>query len=329
MGICTTKKKPLQTEHIDKDTEKLTSTLTEKRPVDRSKLIISEKESEELIYKPGQIDGNMMVFRKLRNCKVVLLDYSATITVEDCDGCLFFIGPCKSSVNFRRCKALRIMSISQQLRMTDCIDCKIALYCMSRPTIETCTNCSFGCLYFEYNELKAMMESAGLIAWNNKWSEVHDFERYDFGYFNAIKDEDFRDEFNELINGDVVDFNKYTVLYSIGQSENTENYEKCIVFAERDLEGLLQEVFEPFALEERNCLLMNTILFDKGHSQYKKLKEKHTIGEKNYIALGLAAVTKENIRQIEASLLVYVQNGKVKILKNADDYAAIFIDESS
>ena len=40
-----------------------------------------------LIKRPGELDGGSFFIKDLKNCKVIILDHTAQITVDRCDNC--------------------------------------------------------------------------------------------------------------------------------------------------------------------------------------------------------------------------------------------------
>lgn len=44
---------------------------------------------------PGSINGQQLVIQNCRNCIIYLLDHINTITIDDCVGCKFILGPVK------------------------------------------------------------------------------------------------------------------------------------------------------------------------------------------------------------------------------------------
>ena len=58
-----------------------------KEQVDRSQLIISDEESAVLGSLPGQLNGKQFLVRNCKNCTILVLDYTETVTIEKCADC--------------------------------------------------------------------------------------------------------------------------------------------------------------------------------------------------------------------------------------------------
>ena len=68
-------------------------------PVDRSLLIISDQDGGVVGRLPGQLNGRQFKIYDCKNCTILVLDYTSTITVDNCTGCEIFIAPSKGRYN--------------------------------------------------------------------------------------------------------------------------------------------------------------------------------------------------------------------------------------
>jgi len=110
----------------------------------------------------------------------MLLDNSAAVTIDDCEGCRIYVGPCESSVFIRNTKNCRIVVACQQLRLRDCVGCDLMVaVCAGQPVIESSRGIRFACFKYSYFSLRAQFAAALLSPWNNEWSNVHDFTHSD------------------------------------------------------------------------------------------------------------------------------------------------------
>ncbi|XP_036833612.1 protein XRP2 [Oncorhynchus mykiss] len=124
---------------------------------------------------PGKLNGQQFVIQDCDNCKIFVLDHSATITIDDCTNCCIVMGPVKGSVFFRDCKDIKCVVACQQFRTRDCQKMEVFLCCATQPIIEASTGMKFGCFQYYYPELAFHFKDAGLSIFNNNWSNVHDF----------------------------------------------------------------------------------------------------------------------------------------------------------
>jgi len=143
--------------------------------LDPKDFIISKKSSETAIREPGSINGEQFNIETCKDCDIFLLDYMDSSFVDDCEGCRIFIGPAVSSVFIRNCKSCSFVIACRQLRTRDCTDCRFALLCTTEPVIEKSVGMQFACFDFVYFSLREQLEQSGLAVWNNKWSQVYDF----------------------------------------------------------------------------------------------------------------------------------------------------------
>eukprot|EP01138_Halocafeteria_seosinensis_P003511 gb/GECG01003589.1/.p1 GENE.gb/GECG01003589.1/~~gb/GECG01003589.1/.p1 ORF type:complete len:478 (+),score=61.28 gb/GECG01003589.1/:1-1434(+) len=142
---------------------------------DPQDFIVSEKTAESIVREPGSVGGQQFTIRDMKECQVLLFDHTDQITVEHCIDCLIFVGACSSSTFLRGCRGCRFILATQQLRLRECKDSTIELFSMVRPIIENSRSLSFMCLRWTYFGQEAHFEKAGLIPWDNRWSEVYDF----------------------------------------------------------------------------------------------------------------------------------------------------------
>jgi len=139
--------------------------------------IISKKTGEAIVKEEGTICGEQFNIEECKDCDIFLLDHIATAFIDDCIGCRIFVGPVESSVFLRDCKSCDLVIACQQFRSRDCANCRFALLCTTEPIIETSSNMHFGCFDFGYFSLRQQLDRAGLKLWNNKWWQIHDFNK--------------------------------------------------------------------------------------------------------------------------------------------------------
>lgn len=79
-----------------------------KKRLNRADFMFQQKNGEELIKKPGDINGIDFAIRNLENCTVYLMDHTAQIMVDQCKNCVFYIGPVSGSIFVRDCSGMKI-----------------------------------------------------------------------------------------------------------------------------------------------------------------------------------------------------------------------------
>ena len=67
----------------------------QKGHIDKRQLIISDKDHTVLGRLPGQLNGKQFLISNCKNCTILVLDYTGTVTVDKCTECHIFIAPCK------------------------------------------------------------------------------------------------------------------------------------------------------------------------------------------------------------------------------------------
>ena len=141
--------------------------------------IFSTKSGETLLREPGAIRGYDFAIENLKNCVVYLLDRSAQITVDECQGCRFFIGPVEGSIFFRDCSDCKVAVCCQQLRTKNCHRVVFNAMVASDPTIEYSDELQFGPYNFAYPKLDEHLVQSKLHIEEDHWSQIFDFNQED------------------------------------------------------------------------------------------------------------------------------------------------------
>ncbi|KAL4487950.1 hypothetical protein ABPG72_022810 [Tetrahymena utriculariae] len=142
---------------------------------DKSNYVFRFKEDQVLIKKPGDLDGADFAISNCKNCEIYIFDHIAQIFVDDSQNCKVFIGPTKGSVFVRDCQDIELYSSSSQLRISDTKNIKAFVFSQSDPTLENTSGLVLAPYNFLFPGLKQHFEAAGLIASEDKWSQVFDF----------------------------------------------------------------------------------------------------------------------------------------------------------
>ncbi|XP_047117203.1 protein XRP2-like [Schistocerca piceifrons] len=136
---------------------------------------VENLDNEEIWKLPGTINGQQFVIQKCKTSTVYLLDHINTITIDDCVNCKFVIGAVKGSIFLRNCKDCSCVVACGQFRSRDCRKIDVFLCCPTQPVIEASTSMHFGCYQLYYDDLEDQFHQAGLSAFNNEWSVIHDY----------------------------------------------------------------------------------------------------------------------------------------------------------
>mmetsp|Transcript_82307 Transcript_82307/g.145927 ORF Transcript_82307/g.145927 Transcript_82307/m.145927 type:complete len:354 (+) Transcript_82307:94-1155(+) len=151
----------------------------ERKKLDPKDFIISGKNAEVIIREEGSINGEQFNVEECKDCDIFLFDHLATVFIDVCENCRIFIGPIESSIFIRNCRSCNFITACQQFRCRDCTDCRFGLLSTTEPIIETSTNMQFACFDFFYFSLREQFKKAGLPVVNNKWWQIHDFNKND------------------------------------------------------------------------------------------------------------------------------------------------------
>lgn len=124
---------------------------------------------------PQTINGDQIQISDSENCDFFLCDEMDSLVVDNCKDCRFFSGPASGSAFLRNCTDCKVVIACGQLRLRDCKDVDISIYCSSKPVIESSKRISFCCFDGYYFNLKEQFDRAKLSVFNNRWSDIHDF----------------------------------------------------------------------------------------------------------------------------------------------------------
>lgn len=138
--------------------------------------MLQKLKGQTIVREPGSIRGQQFIIEECEDCVILLMDHSATVSIDDCKNCSIFVGPCESSVFVRTSSHLKLVIAAQQLRTRECRDLDILLYVSAgQPVIEATSGVRLGCFEFNYFGLAEQFAAAGLNPWYSEWSNVHDF----------------------------------------------------------------------------------------------------------------------------------------------------------
>lgn len=139
----------------------------------------SRRTNETLIKAPGQIDGQPFTLEDLKDCTVILADWSETVQADRIENCRILIGASCGSVFLRNCKNCTITVACKQLRTRDCEDSTIYLYAKTDPIIEASWRLTFAPYNVSYPLLDTHFAKANLDPLQNHWRNIFDFSKDD------------------------------------------------------------------------------------------------------------------------------------------------------
>eukprot|EP00771_Trimastix_marina_P001506 gnl/Trimastix_PCT/2588.p1 GENE.gnl/Trimastix_PCT/2588~~gnl/Trimastix_PCT/2588.p1 ORF type:complete len:331 (+),score=46.86 gnl/Trimastix_PCT/2588:28-993(+) len=123
----------------------------------------------------GSIDGDFFSMLDCRDSCMMLLDHLDSCHVDRCQNCNIYIGPTSSSVFLRDSENCNFVVACGQFRTRNLRNCRVRLYCKTKPIIESSENIDLGCFDTSYQGLEEQMRRAGLDPHSNLWSEIFDF----------------------------------------------------------------------------------------------------------------------------------------------------------
>eukprot|EP00998_Keelungia_sp_KM082_P004867 NODE_1620_length_1275_cov_101.087979_g1605_i0.p1 GENE.NODE_1620_length_1275_cov_101.087979_g1605_i0~~NODE_1620_length_1275_cov_101.087979_g1605_i0.p1 ORF type:complete len:387 (+),score=46.57 NODE_1620_length_1275_cov_101.087979_g1605_i0:79-1239(+) len=141
---------------------------------------------EVFLRRPGEIAGAQIQLDKCTNCDVFLCDVLDSAFVDDCVDCRIFIGPTTGSIFFRDCKNCKVVVAAQQIRMRNCKNFDMLVYCPGKPIIESSSKIAVGCFDFYFFGLQHMFDKCKLSAYNNRWSDLYDFTAGDRMHYSFL-----------------------------------------------------------------------------------------------------------------------------------------------
>jgi hypothetical protein len=132
---------------------------------------------ETWIRRVGQVTDQRINVDQCTDCTFYVTDQLDSLQVDECKNCVFFIGPTMGSVFVRNCVDCRFVVACGQLRTRDLKRCSFALFCQSRPVVESSKEITIGCYPsgFNYFAMQHHLRKARLSPYNNLYSQVHDF----------------------------------------------------------------------------------------------------------------------------------------------------------
>jgi protein XRP2 len=277
------------------------------------------------IKEPGSINGINFKLKDLDDCDVFLFDHTSQVLIDNCTNCRFFIGPCEGSVFFRNCSDCKFVVSCGQLRTRDSRNIDISIFCNSRPTIEKTSNITFSCLQLSYFTMAANFKKVGHKVWNNKWSDVFDFNESGGKHFKIAANVDTKSLLNlSLLEGKLTTMSPgeldapSTVPLTSGLLESRQPRAMIFCFGEAMALALLNEVQASTTVEQT---LVRTAQSSLDSKQIESLFGSHKSAEAGKDAI----VGFEFVDTPELAALVQRVPGAYTSSRVSQDYNLFFI----
>ena len=258
MGVCESTNKPKKKEQTSQNEQDNNQNFSEKT---NENSIISDKKNITIVKLIGQIKGDAIKIEKNNNCVIMIMDYSSSCQIQQCYNCSIFIAPCHNSIIIRDCNNINLISISQQIRITNVNDGKFFIFSSTQPAIEN-SNVFLGMCFLQYMELYDLLNNCNLNVWNNKWSLYQTF-----GKNNNIKyaDDKIKNEvvkcFQTGLNECYISVDQFQILpFTYGKSIEFQNKNNVLMCTKRDeySEGDVLKLILPEELNELDIKLIST-----------------------------------------------------------------------
>ena len=258
MGVCESTNKPKKKEQTSQNEQDNNQNFSEKT---NENSIISDKKNITIVKLIGQIKGDAIKIEKNNNCVIMIMDYSSSCQIQQCYNCSIFIAPCHNSIIIRDCNNINLISISQQIRITNVNDGKFFIFSSTQPAIEN-SNVFLGMCFLQYMELYDLLNNCNLNVWNNKWSLYQTF-----GKNNNINyaDDKIKNEvvkcFQTGLNECYISVDQFQILpFTYGKSIEFQNKNNVLMCTKRDeySEGDVLKLILPEELNELDIKLIST-----------------------------------------------------------------------
>ncbi|GLH08320.1 Protein XRP2 [Gryllus bimaculatus] len=147
--------------------------------VNSSDYLVQDIIDSEVVRLPGSVNGQQFIIQNCKNSTFYILDHMNAVVIDDCLDCKIVLGAVKGSVFLRDCKECVCIVACGQFRARDCRKLDIFLCCPTRPVLESSGSIHFGCYQLFYSGLEDHFSKTNLSAFNNEWSNIHDFTPID------------------------------------------------------------------------------------------------------------------------------------------------------
>ena len=222
--------------------------------------IIENQTNTTILKAINQINGDAIRISNNNTCIIIIMDASSSVIIQNCKNCSIFIGPCSSSILMRNCKKINLISISQQLRLTNVKEGNLFIFSMTSPAIENCSDIKLGMFCVQFVELSEMLKNSKINIWENHWSQFHIFgSEKNISFADENTKKDVIDMFSAGFNNNCyVNFDQYQFIpYTFGRAVQLKNYFNfLLIFKSEDAsEDEIIKFLNPDDLKENECLI--------------------------------------------------------------------------
>ena len=132
------------------------------------------KNGEELVKHPGELDGQVFDIADSINCNFVIMDITEQIQIDNLTNCRVFIGCCTASIFIRNCTDCTFYLACRQTRLREVTNSKFYVYSQAEVHIEESDNVQFAPFNGGYPEQSAHFARCGLDPLNSLWFDIFD-----------------------------------------------------------------------------------------------------------------------------------------------------------
>lgn len=283
MGVCESKNNSKKNQQTLLNEQYKNQNLNEKT---NENSIISNKKNITIVKLIGQIKGDALKIENNNNCVIMIMDYSSSCQIQQCNNCSIFIAPCHNSIIIRDCMNINLISISQQIRITNVNNGKIFIFSSTRPTIEN-SNVFLGMCFLQYMELNDLLKNCNLNVWNNKWSLYQTFgQNNNISYANDKIKNEVAKSFQTGLNECYISVDQFQIIpFTYGKSIDFQNKNNILMCTKRDeySEGDVLKLILPEELNELEIKLISTKSIDVKSEVIKDLINRVKKGNNNKI----------------------------------------------
>lgn len=127
-----------------------------------------------LVKNPGDVDGQVFEIGDCENTTMIVMDHTEQVQIDQSKNCRVFIGACASSTFIRNCTDCTFYICCQQLRLRDCINCKLYVFSLAELHIEDSTKIYTAPFLGGYPDHAKHLATAKLDPSHNLWYDVFD-----------------------------------------------------------------------------------------------------------------------------------------------------------
>jgi hypothetical protein len=131
-------------------------------------------EKHPIVKHPGTINGQSFDIADCSGCRIVVLDQTEQVQIDNVVNCQIFIGASASTVFIRNCEDCTVYSCSRQLRLRECFNSAFYVFSMAEVHIEMSKNVVFAPFSGGYKEHQQHLNAAGIDLNTNYWSQIFD-----------------------------------------------------------------------------------------------------------------------------------------------------------